>query len=139
MGTVIFNSLKVSGIVEKVHDAAPRFLAKRTHRWGSVGENELTSPPLGRQILVQICVHGGYTTEAALQAVIAGTLERRIRENGTLTIDTGGFTRTYDDCTYEGFERESGPLPDVGDGLGEGANCWFTHGVLKFYQLTPFK
>lgn len=125
------------GTVEGVYPDAPRNQLKLTQFWGVVGESELRGERGMRVIEVLMTLHNGYPSYAALRAQLVG-LEVSVGNHGNLVIDSSA-PRTFNHVTFDGFtpgrSPEDGPLPDVANGFGGGANAWFIRGVFRFHQL----
>lgn len=140
---VQINSLLIPGFVTNVDFGAAKLMTARTHRWGTRGVSEIRSLAGDSPIIVTITIFkgsagaGGYASYAELEKLL-NLLRQRTGEHGTLTITTPSKTERHEDCTFEGFTRgDRGPLPDIGNGLGGGANAWHIDGVLRFTKLIP--
>lgn len=124
-------------IVHRVAQSPPDFRAKRTKRWAVRGESELRDNGGGRDIVIDATIYGFSSYDSLREKLDA--LDRLVGAHGELAVDTDGFQRTFATTTFRGFEPaggdRDGPLPDVGNGLGAGANYWWVRGTFRFRQL----
>jgi hypothetical protein len=99
----------------------------RQHFFGLIGEYKILGKVKGREIAIPFHLTG-YATHLLLQtgiqefAILQGT-------TGTLSVEIGSSTSTYDDTTFYGFFPIEDPWLD-----GSGVNGWQQRGNLKFRQ-----
>ena len=105
---------------------SPRETQILIRKWfGIPGESHLTSPPGGREIVVE-CIWTG-ASEAALRATKQAIEAVGMRLFGDLAIQqTGGQPSAFPQCTFLGVRSED-PQPEPNYG-------WSARGVLRWRQ-----
>ena len=115
----------------------PAMISVRTRRFGLLGETEVRSRALGREIHVPLLLHNSFSSELALEEE-KRRIDQLVSFHGLLELygTNNKLFASYPFCTFVGFERrpggEFGPLPDT-TGLIDGG--WWQEGACRFYQL----
>lgn len=116
-----------------VMEDRPDLKVVRTPFFGTRGVSEIVGNIGGRFLKSRVLICGSnYSTPARVRQVLS-QLDGLRGTNGTLR-ETGTITESWQDCTFEGFERETGITPDPGRNTG---GLWFVVGWLVFYHLSP--
>lgn len=139
---ITFDALDIPGTHEAPIASAPLNHSIRTKFASVNGESEIRLGRGGRLITCRIIIHGGYQSYNALDQKLS-ELDQAVNRNGDLNFTPGpfgGLQRTYQACTFQGFEKDpentGGPLPD-NIGLLDGTKpSWWVHGTLTWYQLS---
>lgn len=134
-------NLNISGTHESPVHQAPMNHSIRTKFAGVNGESEIRLGRGGRLITCRIMLHGGYSAFGELNSVLS-ELDHHVNEFGDLVFSRGaygGLDRTYQACTFQGFEKDadpdSGPLPDLTGLLDGTPGSFWVRGTLTWYQL----
>lgn len=131
MATVVLQGIfTVNGTWENPVYGPPRLQTRRRKYWGLHGESEILGFPGGRAIAVPMFIHAAYASVNEIGTVLKA-LDNLVGANATLTLN-GTYTQVFNNCTFEGFERDADILPDI---AGTMNNSYWTHGILHFYQL----
>jgi hypothetical protein len=137
--TLKFAGKTLKGAVLRPPVAAPEVQVWRTHFAGVLGESEIRGKSGGRMLEFQFLMFGSFTKRTDLFDYIEKDLHGGsglLGTNGTIEYSGADDSTTYKlqwkDCTFEGFIRSGGELPDVAGTLDGG---WFVPGMLRWRHL----
>ena len=144
-----FNGRVYSGSHGALVVGSPEQHVRRVKYWDLPGEAEIVGRPGGRNITVDLLLHDTYTQDQLVSEL--SNMDDRIGTNGTLK-ESGNVSRTYKNCTFDGYEiipfggqDSPGMLQDVAGTLrdddgdleldGQNNGGWFIAVRLMFRQL----
>lgn len=137
---ILIAGTRFTGTIEGTYTNPPILQSKLTKYWGVAGVSELRGQRGHRQVDVPFILHMGSSSYAGLRGVLE-ELDRLVGWHGTIEVNNpnNNVARSFPFSTFDGFtpgkSHDSGPLPDVANGLGMGINRWFIHGTFSFRQL----
>lgn len=127
-----FAGVAIPGICGAPGIAAPASRAIRTEFPGVHGVSEIRLGRGGRGIEYPVWIFGSQFNSAADVVKFLERLEDLVNTHGKLT-ETGTIARTFDNCTFDGFESGGAPiLPVLGSGM---TGTHWTRGVCRWFQM----
>lgn len=128
-----FNNVDIPGICMPPSIGTPAVDVVRTKFKGVNGDSEIRGGRGGRMIEYPVAIFDtAFSSFASVQAFL-DKLDSLVCTNGTLK-ESGTITRTWKDCTFEGFDNQGNSiLPIIGVGM---TGSYWIKGVCRWYQLS---
>ncbi len=116
----------------------PAHMTNRRFQWGKRVATERTAGNGPREITVEAWLNdSSFTTFEQIDDYLT-TLDRMIGQHGLLSVTFNSETIVYDQCTFEGAERQDRCRPDPSGVINGTMNSYWCQVVLKFTQLESF-
>lgn len=130
-----FAGLPIPGFILASDHDPPSSEVERTHFAGLDGVVQIKLGKGGRYLryLVELSDRS-FTTAAPLTALLK-KLDDAVQTDGRL-VESGNFSRTFLNCTFEGCKKLYDPIPDYAKTMVAGVATWHCRVLLTWFQLT---
>lgn len=134
---ITYGGLTIPGAhgAPKITPYEPKTL--RRYHAGLQGQTEVRLGIGGRTIDIEVWIFNGFSTYTELQDWLKNNLDAKAVETNASLVLTGDTfnSYTFENCTFDGFERTAPPIPDVAGTVDTETGKWFIEGILHFWQL----